>query len=307
MDEFDRISRFFAPLSSHSDAFGLRDDAAQLSPPAGKRFVITMDTLVEGVHFIGDEDPALLARKALRVNLSDLAAKGAIPYGYLLSLSLPDRCDDAWVAAFAEGLRQDQEFYGISLLGGDSTRAPQHISICITALGATDNLVRRKGAQAGDVLFVTGTIGDAYLGLQVAQGKAEANDYLLGRYQQPQARTAMADAVALYANACLDVSDGLLQDAGHLARESGIAAHIALETIPVTDAAHDRMALVTGGDDYELLLAAPAETVAALKRAAHEAGTMITAIGICREGEGVHLTDEGKAVELPSKLGWKHS
>jgi len=307
MDEFNRISQFFSPLATHPDAFGLRDDAAQITPPAGKRLVVTMDTLVEGVHFIGDENPALLARKALRVNLSDLAAKGAEPLGYLLSLSLPDRCDDAWVASFAAGLQEDQTHYGIHLLGGDSTRAPQHISICITAIGATDNLVRRKGAKAGDVLFVTGTIGDAYLGLQVAQGKAETNDYLLGRYQQPQARTALADTVALYANACLDVSDGLLQDAGHLARESGIAAHIAVESIPVTDTAHDRLALATGGDDYELLLAAPAEAVAALKRAAHDAGTMITAIGICREGEGVHLTDDGKPVELPAKLGWKHS
>lgn len=307
MDEFARIAKFFAPLATLQGAFGLKDDAAELEIPPGKRMVLTMDSLVESIHFMGDEAPFLLAQKALRVNLSDLAAKGAKPYGYFLSLNLPERCDDHWLEEFACGLAVDQKLFGLSLLGGDTTRSPHELVITITAAGATDNIVRRSGAKAGDVVFVTGTIGDAFLGLQVTHGLLPPDDYLLGRYRLPEPRVAMAEAIAVHANACLDISDGLLQDLGHLTKASGIAAHIALDTVPFYDKTRDMLELATGGDDYELLLAAPAEAAAALKRAAYDAGTTLTAIGVCKEGTGIHLSLKGEYVPLPSRLGWMHS
>lgn len=312
MDEFERIARFLAPLATAAGAYGLRDDVASLSIPAGKQLVITQDTLVETIHFIGDEPPALLARKALRVNLSDLAAKGATPYGYLLSLSLPSRCDEGWVEAFAQGLAADQKTYGLSLLGGDSTGAPEHIALTITALGLAERTVRRDGAQVGDVLFVTGTIGDGYLGLKAARGDIESHAELLSRYHLPQPRVGFAQAIAAYATASLDVSDGLLQDACHLARESGILLEMRYEDIPLSDAAsaypQEHMALLSGGDDYEILFTAPASAEEALQQAAKGAGISLTRIGTCSEGQGVVLRQKGeKTIPLPRKLGWKHS
>lgn len=305
MDEFTRIATFFAPLATHPGAWGLKDDAAELDVPAGKKLVVTQDTLVESVHFLGDEAPGLLARKALRVNLSDLAAKGAEPLGYLLSLSLPERCDDAWLAAFAKGLHADQKTYGLSLLGGDSTRSPDKLVITITALGTTTRTVRRSGAQTRDLLFVTGTIGDAFLGLQVAQKRRGHDEMFLARYQLPEPRVAFANTIANYATAALDVSDGLLQDAQHLARESGLRLQLDLDRVPVS-AAEEILALATGGDDYEILFTAPKTAREALQKAAENVGIRLTQIGYCAEGDGLHLSLCGEGVPLPESLGWKH-
>lgn len=304
MDEFSRIATYLAPLATSAGAFGLRDDAATLVAPQGEELVLTQDTLVEGIHFKGDEPPARIAQKALRVNLSDLAAKGATPLGYLLSLSLPAHCNEPWLAAFCEGLAADQATYGLSLLGGDSTASKQGVVITITAIGHTQHCVRRAGAQAGDTLFVTGTIGDGALGLH------SDDAFLRDRYEFPQPRCAFAPAIRQFATAALDVSDGLLQDAKHLADASGVALHIALDALPLSDAAYTTdpqklQALATGGDDYEILFTAPDS--AELHAAAQQCGLRLTAIGKCEKGKGINISYAKKAYPLPAILGYTHS
>lgn len=319
MDEFSRIEAYLAPLATHPGAFSLKDDAACFTVPEGKKLVVTQDTLVEAVHFIGDEPPAQLAQKALRVNLSDLAAKGAEPFGYFLSLSLPSRCGDAWLEAFCKGLAQDQRRYGITLMGGDSTSNPHAIVLTVTATGTVDSPMRRRnGAQAGDALYVTGTIGDAALGLQIAQGNLAVKEphaaELVSRYRLPQPRNAFIRAIRAYASACLDVSDGLLQDLSHICRASGIGAHVQLETIPLSSAARDMgentqalLSLATGGDDYELLFSAPAHCHDALMQEAERCGLRLTAIGQCTDEPCIALTHNGEAVPLPETLGYQHA
>lgn len=310
MNEFDRIAAFFAPLAAKAEgAFGLADDAAVVTPPPGEMLVVTQDTLVESIHFVGDELPAQIAQKSLRVNLSDLAAKGARPLGYFLSLSLPARCGETWIAEFCEGLAADQERYSITLMGGDSTSSPDHIVITITAIGAAPHMVRRASARAGDTVFVTGTIGDAALGLHHRD-----DAFLYGRYCLPQPRVAFASAIRSYASAALDVSDGLLQDARHLATQSGVCLELVLDNLPLSDAAachvtdiSSLLSLASGGDDYEILFTAPAEKEAEIRQMADAAGIRITAIGYCANGEGINLTYAGDLVELPKKLGYSHS
>lgn len=313
MDEFSRIATYFAPLATAKGALGLTDDAAYLTVPAGEQLVITVDTLVEGIHFAGDEPAPKIAQKALRVNLSDLAAKGATPLGYFLSLSLPTTCDEHWIADFCQGLAHDQKTYSLSLLGGDSTASKQGVVISITAIGSTGHMVRRSGAQVGDVLFVTGTIGDAALGLKAAQDEL-ADAFLLSRYHLPQPRVAFADAIRTHATAALDVSDGLLQDASHLAKQSAVALEIALDALPLSqqaiaygDNCEARLALATGGDDYEILFTAPSASTEALTAAAVDAGIALTAIGQCKHGAELQLSYAQKPVPLPAPLGYTHS
>lgn len=310
MNEFDRIARFFAPLAAGAEgAFGLTDDAAVIAPPSAEMLVVTQDTLVESVHFIGNESPAQIAQKALRVNLSDLAAKGARPLGYFLSLSLPSRCDEAWISGFCEGLAADQQHYGITLMGGDSTSSPDRIVITITATGTARRMIRRNGAQAGDVVFVTGTIGDAALGLHHPE-----DAFLRDRYLLPQPRVAFAPVIQAYASAALDVSDGLLQDAGHIATQSGVGLELALDSLPLSVAATQHvtgatslLTLATGGDDYEILFTVSAEKASAFQHMADATGIPITAIGRCIKGEGINLTYAGGPVKLPKMLGYSHS
>lgn len=314
MDEFSRIATYFAPLAAKAEgAFGLKDDAATLVPPAGEELVITQDTLVEGVHFLPAEPPMQLAQKALRVNLSDLAAKGAAPMGYFLSLSLPPRCDEAWIEAFCRGLAEDQETYGITLMGGDSTASPQTVVVTITAIGSTPRIIRRAGANAGDRLFVTGTIGDGWLGLHVAQGKLPHDAALLDRHRLPQPRVAFASAIRDHATAALDVSDGLLQDIGHLCDTSGVAITLAVDAVPLSKAAQAHvpdyealLPLLAGGDDYEIVFTAPPAAEAALLHAAKQAGMRLSAIGSCHAGAGLSLTYKGQARELPAHRGFRH-
>lgn len=315
MDEFSRIATYFAPLAAKAEgAFGLTDDAAALTLRAGEQLVVTQDTLVETIHFMGDEPPAQLAQKALRVNLSDLAAKGATPLGYFLSLSLPAHCDDAWIAAFCAGLAEDQQRYGITLMGGDSTASPQHITLTITATGTTPRMIRRNTAQEGDVLFVTGTLGDAALGLRMLKRELPADAALVARYHLPQPRVAFATALRTHATAALDVSDGLLQDVSHLCRQSAIGIALTLDDMPLSAAAaphaatlESLLALLCGGDDYEIAFTAPLAASAALQQAAKAAGIRLTAIGRCSGGEGLSLHYHGNPVPLPEKLGYRHS
>ena len=310
--EFALIARHFRPLAG-AGALGLADDAAVITPPAGRDLVLTVDAMVGGVHFLPDDPPDLIGRKLLRVNLSDLAAKGATPLGYLLTVSAPRGTPDAWFAGFARGLAQDQAEFAITLLGGDTTSTPGPLSLSLTAIGhvAPGEMVRRDGARAGDGIWVTGTIGDGALGLAAARGNlADPTGHLLNRYRLPQPR--LGFALAGIASAGMDISDGLVQDLGHLCRAGGIAAEIDAAALPLSDAARatgpDWLAIcLTGGDDYELLLAVPPTHEPALQEAAHAADVPVTRIGHFRVGNPTVTVrgPDGQPMQLATG-GWSH-
>ncbi len=308
--EFDRIARHFRPLAGPG-ALDLVDDAAVFCPPPGRALVIAADAMVAGVHFLPDDPPDLVARKLLRTNLSDLAAMGATPLGYLTTISLPRTTPDDWFASFAAGLAADQAEFGLSLLGGDCTSTSGPVSLSLTILGhvAPGAAVRRVGARAGDGIWVSGTIGDGALGLLAARGElADADGFLANRYRLPQPRLGLArhDLV----RACLDVSDGLVQDCGHLCRAGGVAAQIDAALLPLSDAARrlDRLELcLTGGDDYELLMAVEPEHAAALLAHAAGLGVQLTRIGEFHAAPPeVHvLGTNGQPLKL-QRAGWSH-
>lgn len=309
MDEFSRIEIFFAPLAAAA-GLSLKDDAAILAPPPGRELVFTVDQMLETVHFFPDDDPALIARKLLRRNLSDLAAMGAVPLGYLLTTALPKRVDEAWLEAFAKGLAQDQATFGIGLLGGDSSSSRADIALSATLIGhvAPGQALRRSGARAGDGIFVTGTIGDGALGLEVRRGKLQdPTGFLRRRSVLPDPRVGLE--LAGIVNAAIDISDGLVQDLGHLCRAGGLRAVINARDVPASPEAaalgDDALELrLTGGDDYELLLAVPPENEAALRAAC--GAVPVTRIGTFQPGAGVVvLGADGEPMAL-SGAGWKH-
>jgi thiamine-monophosphate kinase len=308
--EFDLIARCFAPLAGEG-ALGLLDDAAVFAPPAGRELVVSTDAIVQGVHFLPDDPPETIGRKLLRVNLSDLAAMGAVPLHYLMTVSAPRGTNAAWFEAFAAGLALDQAAFGISLLGGDTTSTSGPISLSATVIGhvAPGRALRRTGACAGDGLFVTGTIGDAALGLLALRGEiADHGGVLAERYRLPRPRLGLRlDGIV---SAAMDVSDGLVQDAGHLARAAGLGVEIEAGLVPFSDAARvlgRRDLCLTGGDDYELLLAAPAGAEAALQRACAAGDVTVARIGrFVSAPAGVRVFDEaGRTLTYPSP-GWSH-
>lgn len=310
--EFALIARHFRPLAGPG-ALDLRDDAGLLTPPPGRQLVLTADAMVAGVHFLPDDPPDLIGRKLLRVNLSDLAAKGAVPLCYLMTVSTPKDTPDAWFAGFAAGLGRDQATYGVTLLGGDTTSTPGPISLSLTIIGhvTPDTAVHRFGARPGDGIWVTGTIGDGALGLAVAQGRlTDASGFLLGRYRLPQPRIGFA--LAGIASAGMDVSDGLVQDLGHMCGASGLGAELAVECVPLSDAARaagpDWLATcLTGGDDYELLLAVPPARSAALQDAARQAGIAVTRVGHFHSGPAEVMVRQANGEPLAlTKGGWSH-
>ena len=310
--EFALIGRHFRPLAGPG-ALDLGDDAALLVPPINRELVLTADAMVAGVHFLPDDPPDLIGRKLLRVNLSDLAAKGATPLGYLMTVSAPRGTPDAWFAGFAAGLAADQAEFAVTLLGGDTTSTPGPISLSLTIIGhvAPGRMVRRAGARAGDGIWVTGTIGDGALGLAVAQGKlADATGYLLDRYRLPRPRLGLP--IAGIASAGMDVSDGLVQDLGHLCRAAGLAAEIEAALVPRSDQARaagpDWLATcLTRGDDYELLLAVPPVHEAALQQAAKAAGMPVTRIGGFRPGPPDVMVRDPTGQQIPlDRPGWSH-
>jgi thiamine-monophosphate kinase len=310
--EFSLIARHFRPLAGPG-SLGLTDDAALLMPPPGRELVLTVDAMVAGVHFLPDDPPDLVGRKLLRVNLSDLAAKGAVPFRYLMTVSTPKATPDTWFAGFAAGLAADQATYGVTLLGGDTTSTPGPISLSLTIIGhvAPGTGVHRFGARAGDEIWVTGTIGDGALGLAVALGRlSDPTGFLLDRYRLPRPRVGLA--LAGIASAGMDVSDGLVQDLGHLCRASGLAAEIMSERIPLSDAARgagpDWLATcLTGGDDYELLLAVPPHRADALRRASDASDVPVTRIGHFHSGPAEVMVRQASGEPLAlTKGGWSH-
>ncbi len=297
--EFDLIARYFAPLAG-PQGLSLLDDAALFSPRPGYDLVLTADALIGGVHFRPDDPPDLIARKALRVNLSDLAAKGAEPVGYLLTLAWPQGTKAKTIELFAQGLAQDQREFGITLFGGDTTVGPGPLTISITAIGQvpTGSMIRRSGARPGDLIFVSGTIGDGALGLDHPEIA-----HLNQRYLLPQPRLALGQTLRGQASSSIDVSDGLIADAGHIAKASGVRLEIDLDRIPLSAAAKDLLATdpsllaraLTGGDDYEILFTVPPDQGAQFAGRAHE-------IGYVAAGQGVIISSKGRKGD-PAEFG----
>lgn len=295
IDEFDLIARHFAPLARNMPgAMGLLDDAAVLRPAEGCEFVISADAIVAGVHFPETALPDEIARRALRVNLSDIAAKGAVPIGYTLTLQLPPDVDDDWLSGFAGGLAADQETFGLGLLGGDTIKTPGPLTLSVNIFGQTpeNKTIKRSGARDSDGVFVTGTIGDACLGLALETAgfvleEAEDRRLLIDRFRLPQPRVSLGPKLVGIASAAADVSDGLVADLGHICRASNLNAEINLEDVPLSDAARravtDRQSLhlnlLAGGDDYEIVFTAPLTARDQLKQVARETGVPITRIG----------------------------
>jgi thiamine-monophosphate kinase len=320
--EFGLIADILAPLAADTPgAFGLEDDAAAVSLSAGHELIVTKDALVAGVHFLADDEPEQVARKLLRVNLSDLAAMGAAPLCYLMALALPRDLDEGWLWRFAEGLGADQNAYGIGLAGGDIVATEGALTLTLTALGElpAGTALRRGGARAGDLVFVSGTIGDGALGLAAARGELDGLEpehcaYLAGRYRLPQPRLALGQRLRGLARAAIDVSDGLVADLGHLCRASGLGAEVEAERVPLSEAARAALELaperlttvLTGGDDYELLFAAPPQAEAELAALAAELALPLTPIGRLTEGSGVRVLDrDGAPLDLAAG-GYRH-
>jgi thiamine-monophosphate kinase len=325
LGEFEIIARYFAPLATDAAALALHDDAAVLRPPESQEIVLSCDTVIEGVHFLKNDPPETIAHKALAVNLSDLAAKGARPYVYLLALALPDEPSPAWLEAFAAGLRELQSKAGIVLVGGDTTRIPGPLSITITALGLVPqgHAVLRLGAKQNDRLYVTGTIGDAHLGLRLLKDPALAetwdlspaeSTYLIERYRRPTARSELALLIRNFAQAAIDVSDGLVADVEKLAEVSHVGALLEAARVPFSVPARKALdrepellrMLLTAGDDYEIVAVVPEPSGAAFEDEAKAKGASVTMIGrievpsrevrvLGRDGEAFDLGRKGFA------------
>ena len=316
------IARYFRPLATDPGALGLIDDAA-IIPSTGHDLVVTADAIVEGVHFLPNDPPDTIARKALRVNLSDLAAKGAVPTGFVLTLALRAAADD-WLAPFARALGEDAASFGCQVLGGDTVSTPGPLMISITAFGRVPpgKMVRRDGATAGDRIAVTGSIGDSALGLRILKNQlsgegvdALARDFLIQRYRVPQPRNALAAAIRDHASAAMDVSDGLAGDLAKLCAASRVSADVELAAVPLSVPARallangsaDIEAIVSGGDDYEGLCAIPENRWDSFCAAARQAAVQVTDIGRIAAGTTVprFLDAAGKPVVL-KRLSYSH-
>jgi thiamine-monophosphate kinase len=341
MDEFNLIKKYFTPLAAaYSGSLNLTDDAALVDVPAGKQLVITKDAISEGRHFLGSEDPLLIAKKLLRVNLSDLASMGASPLCYFLAVMLPKTIDESWVARFATGLFEDQRRYGVSLAGGDTIAVDGPLTFSITAIGTVENgkALRRSGAKAGDKIYVSGTIGDSALGLRnlreheplapmkpgesldhwLAASPSVASDseekhFLIRRYLLPEPHIALGRKLHGIAHACMDVSDGLVQDLSHICAASKMGAKIHRHLIPLSKPARAMIeknpalwdSITGGGDDYELLFTVPAMKEHLLASIISELELPLACIGEMYSGEGVTMLDENKKPLAPAK-GFSH-
>ncbi len=322
LSEDDLIATLFAPMAGPG-GLGLKDDAALLVPPPGCELVLTKDALVASVHFFPEDPPDCIARKALRTNLSDLAAKGADPLGFLLAIALPAGIDADWLRVFAAGFGEDSKTYECPLLGGDTVKTPGPLMISVTALGSVPagRMARRTGARPGDLIYVSGTIGDAALGLQARLDAASFTAlsslhraHLLERYLLPRPRNALARAVRDHANGSMDVSDGLVGDLTKMLKVSGVGAQVQLAAVPLSDAAQAAIAArpalfetaVTGGDDYEILCTVPPEAALSFESAAGAAGVPVTRIGQATAGAGPQFIDLSGAGRVFARGSFSH-
>lgn len=325
LGEFGVIDQILAPLLPGDKAsveVGIGDDAAVLNLPRTHQLLATTDTLVEGVHFKTDSDPYLLGRKTMRVNLSDIAAMGGQPRWALLSMAMPPSMSLDWVREFARGLGEDGAAHGVALVGGDTVSSKGCITLSLTLLGSIGlgRAILRSSAQAGDLLYVSGTIGDALLGLNQTLGRpplASADDkvYLERRHHLPEPRLALARGLQEtdMIHAAIDVSDGLVADLRQLCRASRVGAEVRLDDVPLSPAAQRLVAqhgpellhaLVTGGEDYELLFTLPPAAAETMHHVAEAAGVTVTPIGVITAGE-VNFSHLGKPVHF-AKGGWEH-
>ena len=320
--EFDLIERFFRPLSRAAPgAFALRNDGALLTPPAGASLVVTKDLMVAGVHYPEGEEPATVARRLLRVNLSDLAAMGASARSYALGLALPEDIADVWVEAFAAGLARDQEAFGVALIGGDTvaTKGPAVLSLTAFGTVAGDACLTRAGAGEGDDIYVSGTVGDATLGLRAVRGELanftpEDHAALAERFRLPEPRLALGAALLGVATCAIDVSDGLVADLGHVCAESGVAARFAADAVPLSEPARRALAggeakmadLLAGGDDYELLFCAAPSARGDIDALGRRLELAVSRIGTIEHGQGVTVVDaDGRPLAL-GRAGYRH-
>ncbi len=320
LGEFERIARFFAPLAA-PEGLELLDDVAIIPGPSGEQYVLKTDAIVEGVHFLPEDPADQVAQKLLRVNLSDLAGKGAVPVGYLLTTALPRERDETWLEGFAQGLARDQKEFGIGLLGGDSVATTGPVTLSVTAVGRVraGETVLRRGAQPGDSVFVSGTLGDGALGLGVLRGKlpelgAAHHDFLANRYRIPQPRLRLGQRLVGTARAMMDISDGLVADLGHICETSVVGAVVEVARLPLSPAARAAitadasrvMAALSGGDDYELLFTAPADAADRIAAIAREISVPVTVIGRIERGKGIRVNDEQGAPVSVIETGYRH-
>ncbi len=321
------IREFFVPLTSgFPGALGLQDDCALITPPPGEDLVVTTDAIVEGVHFLPDEDAGAIAWKAIAVNVSDLIAKGATPLAYVMSLSLPGRPERSFMSTFAAGLARAQEAFGCKLAGGDTDRTPGHFSVSITAFGTVPagRMVRRASARAGDLIYVSGTIGDAVLGLNLRRDPNCASrwgidtpvrEILITRSQRPTPPVRLTGVLRTYASAAMDISDGLVKDFQRLCGASGTGGHIEAEKVPLSANARAVLAagdvqladLLTGGEDYEVLATVSTENASQFERSAAQEDVPVTCIGeIAVADAGISVADRGGHHLDLARTGWDH-
>lgn len=321
LSEFNIIKKYLAPLAGPgAPAFSLSNDAAQYSPPPDKDLVFTKDTLVADVHFFSNDNPSLIAQKALRVNLSDLASMAAEPVGYLLSLALPKQNFDRekWVEKFAKGLKKDQDQYGWKLWGGDTVSTAGPITISVTAVGLVKKglTICRSTAKPGDAIYVSGTLGDAAAGLEIIKQNFDKFEYkdLINSYYLPQPRLKIASELAKLVTSMMDISDGLLGDLHHICKSSSVGAEVFAKNIPISTALNNFLKTkkkyinltLSGGDDYELLFTLPYENEDKIANISNENGILLTKIGNITSGKKIKLLGaDGNEINAEIK-GYRH-
>lgn len=318
LSEFDLIKHFFKRGLDQRNGIelGIGDDAAVVNVPAGQSLVMSMDTLVAGVHFPLDTPPDAIAYKALAVNLSDMAAMGAQPGWMLLGLTLPD-ADESWLAAFSRGLSCLADEHGVALIGGDTTHGPLTITIQVNGLLPHGQALQRSGAQVGDLIYVTGQLGDAGLGLKFVENNIDLDispqrrDYFIQQLHRPTPRVNAGLALRELATAAIDVSDGLLADLGHLVEASGVAATVNVEHLPIADElrmlSDEWWTLpLTAGDEYELCFTLAADKQMMVEKKLQEIGCPYSCIGRIEAGTGIKVKQAGETVKIGSTKGYQH-
>ena len=315
--EFDIIRHYFTSKQSRADVIlGIGDDAAILKVPEQHELVQSVDTLVAGVHFPLETSPQDIGYKALAVNLSDIAAMGAEPAWFTLAISLPE-ANETWLKAFSEGLSSLAKEYNVQLVGGDTTNGPLTISITINGFVATGKALTRHSAKVGDKIYVSGMLGDAALALMQWQGQCivqkESLTYLKGRLNRPTARVELGLLLGDYASSCIDISDGLLADLGHIAERSNVGARIYFENIPrseefnlnLTDEALITPLVLSGGDDYELCFTVPLDKQSEFENLIKEKNISVSCIGKIEETLGVRCVKNNTLIDV-KEMGFQH-